>query len=134
MCEAHGKSIYNSQQDGVKQMFEDGRIVPTSKRPTKPKKPEDVFSPSAMTTEEKKEQAERMAQGQVKLGLFIIAGHLQRFIENRSLQTVLEEHDLLVSWDDQKKKVVVVTCPRPPSKSKKGVDSTARGNHRTPAA
>lgn len=115
-------------------MIEDGRVVPITKRPTKTKKLEDVFSPSAMTTAEKREHAERMAQGQVKLGLFILSGHLQRFIENRSLQTVLKEHDLVVSWDDQKKKVVVVTCPRPPAKSKRGVDSTARGNHRTPAA
>jgi hypothetical protein len=68
-----------------------------------------------MTTEEKREHMERMAQGQVKLGLFIITGHLQRFVENRSLQAVLKEHDLVVSWNDEKKKVVVATNPRRPA-------------------
>jgi hypothetical protein len=97
-----------------------GRVVPMTKRPTKQKKLEDAFPPSTMTTEEKKEQNERMDKGLVKLGLFIITCHLQRFVENRSLQAVFKEHDLVVSWDDEKKKVVTVTSPRRPAKSKKG--------------
>ena len=91
-----------------------------TKRPTKTKKLGDAFPPSTMTTEEKKEQNERMDQRLVKLGLFIITGHLQKFVENRSLQAVFKEHDLVVSWDDEKKKVVTVTSPRRPAKSKKG--------------
>jgi len=90
------------------------------KRPTKTKKVEDAFPPNAMTTEDKKELNERMDQGLVKLGLFIITGHLQKFVENRSLQAVFKKHDLVVSWDDEKKKVVAVTSPRRPAKSKKG--------------
>lgn len=91
-----------------------------TKRPTKQKKLEDAFPPSAMITEEKKEQNERMDKGLVKLGLFIITGHLQKFVENRSLQAVFKEHDLVVSWDDEKNKVVTATSPRRPAKSKKG--------------
>ena len=91
-----------------------------TKGPTKTKKVDDAFPPSTMTTEEKKELNERMDQGLVKLGLFIITSHLQKFVENRSLQAVLKEHDLVVSWNDERKKVVVVTCPRRPAKSKKG--------------
>lgn len=71
-------------------------------------------------TEKKKEPNERVDQGLVKLGLFIITGHLQKFVENRSLQTVLKEHDLVVSWSDEKNKVVVVPSARRPAKSKKG--------------
>ena len=71
-------------------------------------------------TEKKKEPNERVDQGLVKLGLFIITGHLQKFVENRSLQTVLKEHDLVVSWSDEKKRVVVVPSARRPAKSKKG--------------
>jgi len=97
-----------------------GRVVPMTKGPTKTKKVDDAFPPSTMTTEEKKELNERMDQGLVKLGLFIITSHLQKFVENRSLQAVLKEHDLVVSWNDERKKVVVVTCPRRPAKSKKG--------------
>lgn len=91
-----------------------------TKRPTKTKKLEGAFPPSTMTTAEKKEQNERMDQGLVKLGIYIIACHLQKFVENRSLQAVFKEHDLVVSWDDEKKKVVTVTSPRRPAKSKKG--------------
>jgi len=91
-----------------------------TKRPTKTKKLEHAFPPSTMTTEEKKEHNERMDQGLVKLGLFIITSHLQKFVENRSLQAVFKEHDLVVSWDDEKKEVVAVTSPRRPAKSKKG--------------
>jgi hypothetical protein len=91
-----------------------------TKRPTKTKKLEDAFPPSTMTTEEKKEQNERTDKGLVKLGLFIITGHLQKFVENRSLQAVFKEHDLVVSWSDEKNQVVVVSCPRRPAKSKKG--------------
>lgn len=71
-------------------------------------------------TEKKKEPNERVDQGLVKLGLFIITGHLQKFVENRSLQMVLKEHDLVVSWSDEKNKVVVVPSARRPAKSKKG--------------
>lgn len=91
-----------------------------TKRPTKQKKLGDSFPPSTMTTEEKKEQNERMDQRLVKLGLFIITGHLQKFVENRSLQAVFKEHDLVVSWDDENKKVIAVASPRRPAKSKKG--------------
>jgi len=91
-----------------------------TKRPTKKQKLDGVFSPSTMTMEERNEHDERMDQGLVKFGLFIITGHLQKFVENRSLQVVLKEHDLVVSWDDERKKVVVVTSPRRPAKSKKG--------------
>ena len=90
------------------------------KRPTKTKKREDAFPPSTMITEGKKEHNERMKQGPVKLGLFIITYHLQKFVENRSLQAVFKEHDLVVSWDDEKKQVVAVTSPRRPAKFKKG--------------
>ncbi len=91
-----------------------------TKRPTKTKKLEGAFPPRTMTTAEKKEQNERMEQGLVKLGLFIITCHLQKFVENRSLQAVFKEHDLVVSWNDERKKVVVVTSPRRPAKFKKG--------------
>ncbi|MGA2362999.1 MAG: hypothetical protein ABSG73_11135 [Candidatus Aminicenantales bacterium] len=91
-----------------------------TKRPTKTQKLDEAFSHSMMTMEEKQELNERMDQGLVKFGLFIITGHLQKFVENRSLQVVLKENDLVVSWDDEGKKVVVVTSPRRPAKSKKG--------------
>jgi hypothetical protein len=103
-----------------KKMIEDVRVVPMIKRPTKTKKLEDAFPPSTITTEEKKEHNERLHQGLVKFGFFIITGHLQKFVENRSLQAVLKEHDLVVSWDDERKKVVVVTSPRQPAKSMNG--------------
>jgi hypothetical protein len=91
-----------------------------TKRPTKKKNVEGAFPPSAMTTREKKEHTERVDKGLVMLGLFIIKGHLQKFVENRSLQAVFKEHDLVVSWSDEKNQVVVVSCPRRPAKSKKG--------------
>lgn len=90
-----------------------------TKRPMKTMKLEDAFLPCTMTMEEKKKHRERMDQGLAKLGPYIIASHLQRFVENRSLQTVLKEHDLVVSWDDEKKKVVVVTKPKPRKRSKR---------------
>jgi hypothetical protein len=89
-----------------------------TKRPTKTKELEGAFLPCSMTMEEKKKHKERLDQGLAKLGPFIIASHLQRFVENRSLQAVLKEHDLVVSWDDEKKKVVVVTKPKPRKRSK----------------
>ncbi len=89
-----------------------------TKRPTKTKKLEDAFLPCTMTMEEKKKHRERMDQGLAKVGLFIITSHLQRFVENRSLQAVLKENDLVVSWDDEKKKVAVVTRPKPRKRSK----------------
>jgi hypothetical protein len=104
----------------VKKMLEDGRVVPMTKRLTKTKKLEDAFPPITMTKEEKKEHNERLDQRLVKLGLFIITGHLQKFVENRSLQAVFKEHNLVVSWDDERKKVVVVTSPRRPAIFKKG--------------
>jgi len=88
-----------------------------TKCPTKTKRLEKASPPSTMTTEEKKEHNKGQDQGLVKLGLFIITGHLQKFVENRSLQALLKEHDLAVSWDDEKKKVVVATSPRRPVKS-----------------
>jgi hypothetical protein len=91
-----------------------------TKRPTNTKRLEEASPPSTMTTKEKKEHNERLDQGLVKLGLFIITGHLQKFVENRSLQALLKEHDLVVSWDDEKKKVAVVTSPRQPAKYKNG--------------
>jgi len=97
-----------------------------TKRPTKTRKLDETSSLSTMTMEEKKELNDRMDQGLVKFGLFIITCHLQKFIENRSLQVVLKEHDLVVSWDDERKKVVVVTSPRRPAKSKKGLESRPR--------
>jgi hypothetical protein len=103
----------------AKEMIEDGRVVPMTKRPAKTKKLEDALFPCTMTREEKKKHKERMDQGLAKFGLFIIASHLQTFVENRSLQTVLKEHDLVVSWDDEKRKVVVVARPGRPAKSKK---------------
>jgi hypothetical protein len=106
--------------------IEDGRVVPMTKRPTKIKKLEGAFPSSTMTAEEKKDHNERTDRGLVKLGLFIITGHLQKFVENRSLQAVLKEHDLVVSWDDEKKKVVVVTSPRRPAESKNGYESRPR--------
>ncbi len=84
------------------------------------KRLEDAFPPSTMPTEEKNE---RMDHALVRHGLFIITYHLQKFVENRSLQALLKEHDLVVSWDDEKKKVVVVTSPRRPAKSKEGRES-----------
>jgi hypothetical protein len=97
-------------------MIEDGRFVPMTRRPSKTKKMEDAFLLNTMTTEEKQEHNERPDQGLVKLGLFIISSHLQKFVENRSLQGVLKEHDLVVSWNEEKRKVVVVTSPRRPVK------------------
>ena len=97
-------------------MIEDERVVPMTKRPTKTKKLEGAFPPRTMATGKKKELSERMDQRLVKLGLFIITGHLQKFVVNRSLQAVLKEHDLVVSWNNEKKKVVVVTSPRQPAK------------------
>ena len=94
-----------------------------AKLPTKTKKLEDTLSPCAMTSEENKERTD---QRLVRLGLFIMTYHLQKFLENRSLQALLKEHDLAVSWDDEKKKVVVVTSPRRPAKSKKGRESHPR--------
>ena len=59
-----------------------------------------------------------MGEVSAKLGLYIITSHLQRFVQNRSLQEVLKENDLLVSWDDEKKKVAVVTKPKAKKRSK----------------
>jgi hypothetical protein len=99
-------------------MIEHGRVVPMTKRLTKTKKLEDALFPCTMTVEEKKKHKERVDQGMAKLGLFIIASHLQRFVENRSLQAVFKENDLEVSWDDEKKKVAVVTKPKARKRSK----------------
>lgn len=74
------------------------------KRPTKTQKLNESPSRRTMTMEEKKEHCERADQGRVKLGLFILTYHLQKFLENRSLQVVLKEHDLVVSWDDERKR------------------------------
>jgi hypothetical protein len=104
----------------TKKMIEDGRVISMRKRPTKTLKLDEASFPSTMTMEEKKELNKRMDQGVVKLGLFIITGHLQKFLENRSLQAVLKEHNLVVSWDDERKKVVVVTSPRQTAKSMNG--------------
>jgi hypothetical protein len=71
----------------------------------------------ATKTEQNKERTD---QRLVRVGLFILTYHLQKFVENRALQTLLKEHDLVVSWDDEKKKVVVVTMPRRSAKAKKG--------------
>ena len=89
-------------------------------RPTRTEKLAEAFPTGLITTEEKKEHTECIDQGQVKLGLFIITDHLQKFVENRSLQAVLKKHDLVISWDDGRKKVVVVTSPRQPAKSMNG--------------
>ncbi len=89
------------------------------KHSMKTQKLDEAPSPSTLTMEEKKEHNGRMDQGLEKFGLFIMTYHLQKFVENRSLQVVLKEHDLVVSWDDERKKVVVVTSPRRLSKSKK---------------
>lgn len=86
-------------------------------RATKTKKLEDAFSPSAMTAEEDKE---RRDQRLVRLGLFILTYHLQKFVENRGLQALLKEHELVVSWDEEKNKVGVVAKPRRRAKSNKG--------------
>lgn len=84
---------------------------------TKTKKLEDAFSPSTMPTEENKEHAD---QRLVRLGLFILTYHLQKFVENRALQGLFKEYDLVVSWDDEKKKVGVVTSPRRSAKVGQG--------------
>jgi hypothetical protein len=99
-------------------ILEDGRVVPMTKLPIKTKKLEDALFPCTMTMKEKKKHKERMDQGMAKLGLFIIASHLQRFVENRSLQAVLKENDLVVSWDDEKKKVAVVSKPKARKRSR----------------
>lgn len=104
--------------------------------PTKTQKLDENSSRRTMAMEEKKEHCERTDQGLAKLGLFILTFHLQKFVENRSLQVVLKEHDLLVSWDDERKKVVVVTSPRRLARSKKGRESrprTASGGTRSPS-
>lgn len=120
----------------AKKMIEGWRIVPMTRRPTKTHKLDGTSSRTTMTVEEKKEHCERTDQGRVKLGLFILTFHLQKFVENRSLQAVLKEHDLLVSWDNERKKVVVVTSPRRLARSKKGRESrprTASGDARLPS-
>ena len=87
-----------------------------TKRPAKSKRLKEAYPADATPTEEEKERAD---QRLVRLGLFILTYHLQKFVENRALQTLLKEHDLAVSWDAQKKGVVVVASPRRPAKSRK---------------
>lgn len=102
----------------AREMIEDGRGVPMTKRQTKTEKPEDSLLRCPITVKEKRKHEQRMGEVSAKLGLYIITSHLQRFVQNRSLQEVLKENDLVVSWDDEKKKVAVVTKPKAKKRSK----------------
>ena len=85
---------------------------------TKTEKPEDSLLRCPIIVKEKRKHEQRMGEVSAKLGLYIITSHLQRFVQNRSLQEVLKENDLVVSWDDEKKKVAVVTKPKANKRSK----------------
>lgn len=105
----------------IKKMIMDGRVVPIKKRPKKAKKHKEVILPPwcdlrTITPEENKEAMHRL---RMKIALVMTTDNLQKLAEKYLLQEVLEEYDVTVSWDDEKKKVVVVTSPRRPAKSKK---------------
>jgi hypothetical protein len=97
-------------------MNEAARFVLMAKRATKMKRLEGASPPSRTTTEENKERTDQRLG---RLGLFILTYHLQKFVENRALQALFKEHDLVISWDDEKKKVGVVTRPKRPAESEK---------------